>query len=107
AVRALPRIEQGYGGGNILNLLIALGRGVRGYDFSGLNIWQAYLADVELPDVDFSRADLTGALFTETFKTIVPVVFSPDGRYLAAGGINGEIWLWRVADRQQIGLFQG
>jgi WD40 repeat protein/transcriptional regulator with XRE-family HTH domain len=106
-LRKLPRVEQGYGGGNILNLLVQLGSDLRGYDFSNLHIWQANLADVELPAVSFRGADLSGSRFTEAFKTIVPVAYSPDGRYLAAGSIDGEVWLWRVEDNQQVDLLHG
>ncbi len=64
-VRGLPRMEQGYSGGNILNLLIRFGCDLRSYNFSQLNIWQADLADIELPEVDFRGADLAGSRFTE------------------------------------------
>jgi WD40 repeat protein/transcriptional regulator with XRE-family HTH domain len=106
-LRKLPRADQGYGGGNILNLLVQLGCDLRGYDFSELAVWQADLTDVELPGVSFRGADLSGSRFTEAFKTIVNVAFSADGYHLAAGSIDGEVWLWRVADNQQIGLFHG
>lgn len=94
--------EQGYAGGNLVNLLYHLTHDLRGYDFSGLNIWQAYLQGVDLEGVNFSHADLTSSVFTETFNVIWSVAFSPDGKLLAAGGINGEVRFWRLQDGQQV-----
>jgi WD40 repeat protein/transcriptional regulator with XRE-family HTH domain len=106
-LRAIPQGEQGYGGGNIVNLLVQHGSDLRGRDLRGLNLWQAYLSGVELPWTQLQGADLRGALFSENFKTIIPVMFSPDATLLAAGSIDGEIGLWRVADGQQVALWGG
>jgi WD40 repeat protein/transcriptional regulator with XRE-family HTH domain len=104
-LRSVPAQEQSYAGGNLLNLLVQLGSDLRGRDLSGLVLWQAYLSGVELPEVSLRDADLRGTLFSENFKTIVPVAFSPDGALLAAGSIDGEVGLWQVADGQQVALF--
>ncbi|MDB5078156.1 MAG: hypothetical protein JWP00_80 [Chloroflexi bacterium] len=101
-LRGMRMSEQGYAGGNLVNLLYHLTRDLRGYDFSGLNIWQAYLQGVELQEVNFSGSNLTGSVFTETFNVIWSVAFSPDGQFLAAGGINGEVRFWRLTDGQQV-----
>ncbi len=101
-LREKPISEQGYAGGNLVNLLYHLTRDLRGYDFSGLNIWQAYLQGVDLQEVNFSGSNLAGSVFTETFNVIWSVAFSPDGNLLAAGGINGEVRFWRLKDGQQV-----
>ena len=66
-LRALPRSEQGYGGGNLANLLYQLKGQLRGYNFSDLNLWQAYFQGVNLQQANFARADLKRAVFTGTF----------------------------------------
>lgn len=102
-LRALPRpLSQGYGGGNLANLLYQLTGNLRGYDFSDLNIWQAYLQGVELEDSSFARANLTRSVFTETFDAVYTIAFSPDGKLLAAGSSNGEIRLWQMGEYPQV-----
>lgn len=51
-------IQSGYAGGNLLNLFSHLKTNFKGFDFSHLAIRQAYLADVVLDDVDFSKPKL-------------------------------------------------
>ena len=33
--------------------------------------------------------------------------FSPDGKLLAAGSVNGEVWLWQVAEKKQRQILEG
>jgi hypothetical protein len=80
----------GYAAGNILNLLLHLKSHLRDYDFSGLTVWQAYLQGMHVPDVNFAEADLSGAVFTDTYGFIPAVAFSPDGEMLAAGTTTVE-----------------
>src|SRR5260370_4137871 len=97
-VRTLSLAEQGYGGGNIVNLLACLNGDVRGKDFSHLAVRQAYLQGVEAQDTSFVGSDLTGSIFTENFGGILSVAFSPNGIYLAMGGETGQVSLRRVKD---------
>ncbi|MBW4620729.1 MAG: WD40 repeat domain-containing protein [Cyanosarcina radialis HA8281-LM2] len=90
----------GYAGGNIINLLHQLQIDLSGYDFSHLNIWQAYLQDVNLHQVNLAYTDLANSVFTETFGSIHTVAFSPTGQLLATGDANGEIRLMQMADRR-------
>jgi len=101
-----PR-RSGYVGGNVLNLLCHLGWDLRGYDFSHLIIWQAYLQGVNLPQVNFTNADLAKSVFTETFGDILSVAFSPDEKLLAIGTINGEVRMLWVADGRPILICKG
>src|SRR5579885_3638991 len=97
----------GYAAGNLLNLLIQLRCNLRGYDFSHLVVWQAYLQDVSLPEVNFAHAELAKSVFIDTFGSILSVAFSPNGELLAAGVANGEIRLWQAESGTPWRTFQG
>lgn len=98
---SMPR-KADYAAGNLLNLLAALNRQLRDYDFSGLVIWQAYLRGVRLHNVCFAGATVERSAFTETFGDILNVSFSHDSTLFAAGTANGEVRVWRTADSQQV-----
>jgi len=99
--------KPGYAGGNILNILIYLQSDLNRYDFSNLTIWQAYLRDVTLNDLNFNQANLAKSVFTDTFGGIFSVAFSPEGKQLAAGTMDSEIRLWQVVDSKQLLICQG
>ncbi len=99
--------KPGYLAGNVLNLLRQCDVDVRGYDFSRLAIWQAYLQGWSLPEVNFSYADLSRSTFNQAFGTVSSVAFSPDGEVLAAGLADGTLCLWRVADGEQVLVCDG
>lgn len=89
-------LETGYAGGNLLNLLCQLSSRLENLDCSNLKIWQAYLKNVELHDVNFSGSDLSHSIFTDTLGIIFSVAFSPDGMLLATGDAEGGLRLWDV-----------
>ncbi|GHO69220.1 hypothetical protein KSC_081120 [Ktedonobacter sp. SOSP1-52] len=96
-----------YVAGNILNLLVQLKIDLRGYDFSNLVVWNAYLQDVSLPEVDFSNAQLERCVFSDTFGSILSVAISNDGERLAAGTANGDVRLWNAHTGAPQGICQG
>ena len=106
----LPRADAlmpSYLAGNILNLLLGLRADVRGWDFSGLSVWQAYLRGTMLTNVNFAGADLRGCAFTDAFHAVNAVAYSPDGQRLVAATNAGTIRLWRISDWQSVGLLTG
>src|SRR5205807_973371 len=72
-LRGQPVTEQGYSGGNVLNLLAHLSGQIRGLDCSHLPIWQASLRGIEAQDVQLIGADLRGSVFTEPFASVASV----------------------------------
>ena len=100
-------IQLSYAGGNSLNLLCYLQTDLSHRDFSNLTLWQAYLKGANLRHVNFANSNLAKSVFTQTFSSVLSVAFSPNGQRLATGGVNGEVCLWRVADGQQLMIFQG
>ncbi len=106
-LRDKPRREQGYGGGNVINLLDQLKGTLRRFDFSRLSIRQAYLVGVDLQDANFAGSSFEHCVFSETFSSIFSVAFSPDGQLLAAGSVNGEVRVWQLADYRQLLALRG
>ncbi|MBW4620613.1 MAG: pentapeptide repeat-containing protein [Cyanosarcina radialis HA8281-LM2] len=102
-----PASQSGYVGGNILNLLIQMKVDVSGYDLARLNIWQAYLQNVNLHEVDFSDCNFSRTIFTQSFGGVLSLAFSPTGKILATGNANCEIHIWQVSDRQQLFTLRG
>jgi WD40 repeat protein len=99
--------SSGYAGGNILNLLCQLKIDLTGYNFSNLAIWQAYLQNINLHQVNFAHTDLSRSVFAERLSTVMMVKCSPDGKYLAAGDTGGVLRVWHVADGKQHLNFPG
>jgi WD40 repeat protein len=101
-------LQSGYLAGNILNLLCQLEKiEVKDYDFSYFTIQQAYLQGINLHNVNFSHSHMTKCVFTQTFGSILSVTFSPDGKLLATGDINNQIFLWQVDNGQHLFTFEG
>jgi WD domain, G-beta repeat len=97
--RATTPTEQGYGPGNVVNLL-RLARGdLRHVDLSRLTVRQAYLAGIDAQDANLADTCLTEAVLAEAFSLPISVALSRDGALRVAGTSAGEVWLWRVADR--------
>ena len=95
-----PAPEPGYTAGNIINLLCQLKTDFRGYDFSHLTIWQAYLQNTPLREVNFAYADLSKSVFAKTFAIAMSAAFSPNGKILVTGHSDGKINTWDVATGQ-------
>lgn len=99
-VRSMSMAQQGYAGGNLVNLLGRLNGHIKGKDCSQLAIWQADLQEVEARNANFAGADLTGSVFLETMESIRSVALSPNEQYVAAGTCSGKIHIWSATNGQ-------
>jgi WD40 repeat protein len=107
----------GCGGGNAINLAVKLQIDLTGYDFSHLNLWHAYLQNVNLRQVNFTESDLAKSIFTQTFGIIFSLAFAPNkeaelfrharGDLLATGDGSGKIIIWQIADGQPLLTLHG
>ncbi len=90
-----------YTGGNIVNLLRYLGT-LEKQDFSNLVLKNANLRRISLKDTDFTGSNLSNSMFLNGFSNIISVAFSPDGKWLAIGDTNAQIYLWKVGESRPI-----
>jgi len=97
-LRTRPHTDQGYAGGNIINLLIELRGHVRGWDFSHLSLRQAYIQEAEAQDARFEDTNLGGVRFLEPLEAISAMTLSVDGQFLAVSSFSGQIRVWQVSD---------
>jgi WD40 repeat protein/transcriptional regulator with XRE-family HTH domain len=101
-LRTRPCAAQGYGPGNLANLLLALKGDLAGTDLSGLELRHVFLRDAEAQGANMTGSHLTQSVLAESFDCPLPVALSADGAYLAAGTTSGELRLWRVSDRTPV-----
>ena len=99
AWRGRPAPEQGYGPGNVVNLLRLLRNHLRGTDLSRLALRQVFLQGVDARDASLVGAQLTQAVLDEAFPFISVVALSTDGAVLVGGTPTGEVRIWRARDR--------
>src|SRR5262249_13090635 len=74
--RDRPAAEQGYGPGNVINLLRVSRGDLRGLDMSHLAIRQAYLAQVNAQDATLAGSHLVESVFAEAFVFPTSVALS-------------------------------
>jgi WD40 repeat protein/transcriptional regulator with XRE-family HTH domain len=105
--RDRPTAEQGYGPGNVINLLRVSRGDLRGLDLSHLAIRQAYLAQVDAQDATLAESHLVESVFAEAFVFPTSVALSADGMHLGVGTSTGQVHFWRLADRMPLWRAQG
>jgi transcriptional regulator with XRE-family HTH domain len=107
AWRGRAAVEQGYGPGNVVNLLRLLRNNLRGTDLSQLALRQVFLQGVDAQDASLVGTHLTQAVLDEAFAYTTAVALSLDGGLLVVGTPTGEVRMWRVADRTLLLAAQG
>ena len=105
--RGRPAEEQGYGPGNVVNLLRLLRGDLRGLALSHLSIRQAYLQGAEAQDASLAGTRVAETVLGDAFGAVVAVALSADATRVAAGTLGGEVQAWSVADRAPVLAVRG
>jgi WD40 repeat protein len=97
----------GYGGGNIIDILMALEVDLQGYNLTNLAIAEVDFQAVSLRNVNFTGSTFDRCRFAQGMGTAIRLTFSPNGKYLAACDTNYQIKVWEVATNQEIAMLIG
>jgi WD40 repeat protein/transcriptional regulator with XRE-family HTH domain len=104
--RERPRAEQGYGPGNVTNLLRLLRGDLRGLDLAHLALRQAYLT-IPAQGSRLVGAHLSDSVLAEPMSAVVSTALSSDGTYVLVGTLDGSVRLWQLADRRLMFALEG
>jgi hypothetical protein len=102
----------GYAGGNIINLIIQLkldeqnsiSTELEDYDFSNLFLWEVYLKNINLYNVNLSESEFKNLVFTEPRSTALSIAFSQNGNFFAMGDGNSDIYILEINTDQTVRL---
>lgn len=89
-----PRV-QGYGPGNVVNLLRLLRGHLRDLDLAKLALRCAYLQGVEMQDARLTGTMLQDSVVSEALGIVHTVASTPSGSYWAVSSINGAVHVRR------------
>ena len=97
---------QGYGPANLITLLRLLRGNLSGLDLSRLSIRDAYLQGIEMHGAKLSGSLLRDIAFTEAVSATRAVAISPDGKWWAAGCIQGKVRVWEEGSQMLYLIWQ-
>jgi WD40 repeat protein/transcriptional regulator with XRE-family HTH domain len=98
--------EQGYGPGNVVNLLRLLSGDLRALDLSRLSLRSVFLQGVQMQDARLSGALIHESVFTQAFDASWAVAISRDRQYWAAGSKRGEVRVWQQTGQTLLWILQ-
>jgi WD40 repeat protein len=85
---------QGYGPANLIALLRLQRGNLNGLDLSRLYIRGVYLQGIEMQDTKLSGAHICDTVWTSAVNVTWSVAMSRNGKWWAAGGIQGQVSVW-------------
>ena len=103
-LRGLPESAQGYGPANLIALLRVLRGDLNGLDFSRLSIRGAYLQNVGMHDASLAGALIRDSVWTSAVSATWTVTISCDGKWWAAGSLQGQVHVWEGVRSQTLRL---
>jgi WD40 repeat protein len=94
--------EVGYVGGNAATLAVRVDEtALEGRDFSTGVIKEADFRNASLKNINFTAANLKKSLFRKSLASVISIAFSPNGKYLATGSIDGIARLFEVVNGKE------
>ena len=102
--RKTRKPQPSYISGNILNLLCELDNynKISDYDFSKLEIRQAYLPGKTLAKIKFNNCHFISTEFTIPFARILSIALNKNGDIFATGDSKGDVRLWQTKDGKEM-----
>ena len=99
-IRETTSAAPSYATSNLLTIAGHLDVSLIGCDFSGLEVRQADLRNINLRDVNCANCSFTDPVFATGLSDRLVIALHPDGVLLAVGDATGRLVMWRRVDEQ-------